>query len=75
MNPPSIVFVGGGVHGKVCWLIAYYYSMSRIDFKWWVSHIRPRRGPIYHAMKSSVLNFSVHLDNADLKNLQLTELN
>ena len=22
MNPPSIVF-GGGVHGKVCWLIAY----------------------------------------------------
>ena len=23
MNPPSIVFFGGGVHGKVCWLIAY----------------------------------------------------
>ena len=22
MNPPSIVW-GGGVHGKVCWLIAY----------------------------------------------------
>ena len=22
MNPPSIV-LGGGVHGKVCWLIAY----------------------------------------------------
>ena len=23
MNPPSTVW-GGGVHGKVCWLIAYY---------------------------------------------------
>ena len=23
MNPPSIVFFWGGVHGKVCWLIAY----------------------------------------------------
>ena len=23
MNPPSIV-LGGGVHGKSCWLIAYY---------------------------------------------------
>ena len=23
MNPPSIVFFGGGVHGKVCWLKAY----------------------------------------------------
>ena len=23
MNPLSIVFFGGGVHGKVCWLIAY----------------------------------------------------
>ena len=23
MNPPSAV-LGGGVHGKVCWLIAYY---------------------------------------------------
>ena len=22
MNPPSIIL--GGVHGKVCWLIAYY---------------------------------------------------
>ena len=22
MNPPSIVLGGGGVHGKVCWLIA-----------------------------------------------------
>ena len=23
MNPPSAVLGGGGVHGKVCWLIAY----------------------------------------------------
>ena len=25
MNPPSAVLGGGGVHGKVCWLIAYIY--------------------------------------------------
>ena len=25
MNPPSII-LGGGVHGKVCWLIAYIYQ-------------------------------------------------
>ena len=24
MNPPSII-LGGGVHGKTCWLIAYNY--------------------------------------------------
>ena len=23
INPPSIILGGGGVHGKVCWLIAY----------------------------------------------------
>ena len=23
MNPPSMI-LGGGVHGKVCWFIAYY---------------------------------------------------
>ena len=23
MSPPSTVFFGGGVHGKVCWLMAY----------------------------------------------------
>ena len=23
MNPPSIILGGGGVHVKVCWLIAY----------------------------------------------------
>ena len=27
MNPPSIV-LGGGVHGKVCWLIAYMGFIS-----------------------------------------------
>ena len=25
MNPPSAV-LGGGVHGKVCWLMAYYHT-------------------------------------------------
>ena len=58
--------------------VRHYYSMSRIDFKWWVSHNRPRHGlsetshgPIYHAMRSSRAQV-MHLDNADLKNLQLT---
>ena len=35
MNPPSIV-LGGGVHGKSCWLIAYYvwpfFSLSELYF-------------------------------------------
>ena len=29
MNPPSAV-LGGGVHGKVCWLIAYY-AVAKYD--------------------------------------------
>ena len=29
MNPPSAV-LGGGVHGKVCWLIAYYTYAKRL---------------------------------------------
>ena len=37
MNPPSAV-LGGGVHGKVCWLIAYKLSgrncnLTRYPFK------------------------------------------
>ena len=31
MNPPSII-LGGGVHGKACWLIAYKYSLSHHDW-------------------------------------------
>ena len=30
MNPPSAVLGGGGVHGEVCWLIAYMYVMSAL---------------------------------------------
>ena len=31
MNPPSAVL--GGVHGKVCWLIAYYFlHVKRHDY-------------------------------------------
>ena len=32
MNPPSIVWGGGGVHGKVCWLIAYSDMFSIIMY-------------------------------------------
>ena len=28
MNPPSAV-LGGGVHGKVCWLIAYMSTVNK----------------------------------------------
>ena len=33
MNPPSIVW-GGGVHGDVCWLIAYYRLLHRPSIHW-----------------------------------------
>ena len=35
MNPPSAV-LGGGVHGKVCWLIAYHSKsdVTRIYLQW-----------------------------------------
>ena len=29
MNPPSAVLGGGGVHGKVCWLIAYIVAHQK----------------------------------------------
>ena len=35
MNPPSTVL--GGVHGKVCWLIAYKYAPNtaiNVDMGW-----------------------------------------
>ena len=32
MNPPSAV-LGAGVHGKVCWLIAYCYTLLVFDFE------------------------------------------
>ena len=31
MNPPLII-LGGGVHGKVCWLIAYKNKNKKNDF-------------------------------------------
>ena len=31
MNPPSIIWGGGGVHGKACWLIAYYDDTTLND--------------------------------------------
>ena len=32
MNPPSII-LGGGVHGKACWLIAYFKIISTRPIK------------------------------------------
>ena len=32
MNPPSAVLGGGGVHGKVCWLIACYSFVHNKNF-------------------------------------------
>ena len=31
INPPSIVFFGGGVHGKSCWLIAYIVDIIVVN--------------------------------------------
>ena len=34
MNPPSIIFGGGGgVHGKACWLIAYLLPINKSMIK------------------------------------------
>ena len=41
--------------------VSYYYNISRIEFKWWVSNNRPRQGSIYHAMRSSRARFKYAL--------------
>ena len=51
--------------------VSHYYSMSRIDFKWWVSHNRPRHGPIYHAMRSSRAQFKYALRQCRLEELAI----
>ena len=45
--------------------------MSRIDFKWWVSHNRPRHGPIYHAMRSPRAQFKYALRQCKLEELTI----
>ena len=47
--------------------VSHYYSMSRIAFKWWVSHNRPRHGPIYHSMRSSRAQFKYALRQCRLE--------
>ena len=37
MNPPSAVLRGGGVHGKVCWLLAYMCTYR----SWYVGRGNP----------------------------------
>ena len=49
----------------------YMYSMSHINFKWWVSHNRPRHGPIYHAMRSSRAQFKYALRQCRLEDLAI----
>ena len=51
--------------------VSHYYSMSRIDFKRWVSHNRPRHGPIYHAMRSSSVQFKYALRQCRLEELAI----
>ena len=51
--------------------VSHYYSTSRIDFKWWVSHNRPRHGPIYHAMRSSRAQFKYALRQCRLEELAI----
>ena len=51
--------------------VSHYYSMSRSDFKWWVSHNRPRHGPIYHTMRSSRAQFKYALRQCRLEELAI----
>ena len=73
MNPPSAV-LGGGVHGKVCWLIAYNehvkerHAIARHDFVMWRSAGKPRFGEICLSMNQSRLRF-----NSALKYCQQNE--
>ena len=46
--------------------VSYYYNISRIEFKWWVSNNRPRQGSIYHAMRSSRAQFKYALRQCKL---------
>ena len=46
--------------------VSYYYNISRIEFKWWVSNNRPRHGSIYHAMRSSRARFKYALRQCKL---------
>ena len=46
--------------------VSYYYNISRIEFKWWVSNNRPRQGSIYHAMRSSRARFKYALRQCKL---------
>ena len=52
--------------------LSHYYSISGIDFKWWVSHNRPRHRLIYHAMRSSRAQFKYVLRQCRLKELAIS---
>ena len=38
MNPPLAV-LGGGVHGKVCWLMAYCHQIIHVHFTRCFTHV------------------------------------
>ena len=48
--------------------VSYYYNISRIEFKWWVSNNRPRHGSIYHAMRSTHARFKYALRQCNWMN-------
>ena len=51
--------------------VSHYYSISHIDFKWWVSHIDHATGSIYHAMRSSHAQFKYALRQCRLEELAI----
>ena len=65
MNPPSIVLGGGGVYGKVCWLIAYNGTRCGMAS----GHATPITGEIF-----KLSCFSVYLDLIELYSLKKLRL-
>ena len=52
--------------------VSHHYNISRTDFKWWVSHNRPRHGPIYHAMRMSRAQYKYALRQCRLEEHSIT---
>ena len=52
--------------------VSYHYNISRIEFKWWVDHNRPRHGPIYHAMRMARAQFKYALRQCRLEERSIT---
>ena len=66
MNPPSIVFAGGGVHGNVCWLIAYSIILVHVALRRTTAQYRLQisdDNTCIHSYTDRVTNITVEYDD------------